>query len=180
MCSGAHLALDIARQLTRAGRCVGFLGVINTWALYTVSKGVYLRRGLDLMHWYGRRLGQMLPHQRRPAPQSAKSTDDAAALPADSASAAGLRSPWIAEVGWVHKNPREPKYPGRVTVLRLAKNPQQYWRIRDDTLGWAALADEAVVCTLPGDDHDAITREPQVLHLAAAVEAGLALGESHA
>lgn len=176
MCSGAHLALDMARRLTQLGRRVGFLGVVDTWAMYTVSRGIYVLRGVNLMRWYKKRLREVLLGPQRVRQPLAMAAGAGVATMQDPASGGGLRSPWIADVGWAHRNPRGPKYAGRITVLRLRRHPQQYWRIRDRTLGWAALAEEAVIRVLPGNDHDAITREPLVHFLAAAVEADVAEG----
>ena len=163
MCTGAHLALAMARQLEAAGAETGFLGIVNTWGLNTVSRRYYLHRAINVGHYYARRLRAIVRPAELPedSPRSGLAQDG-------TAGAAGAADPWIGEVGWTRGGEPAEKIRAKVTVFRIRKQP--YWRIRDAGLGWGAAAEEVSVVMLPGDDHNAMLREPRVRELAGRVQ----------
>ena len=46
MCGGAHIAAEMTRALEANGQRAGFLGIVNTWGFYTISR-LYYRQSLD-------------------------------------------------------------------------------------------------------------------------------------
>ena len=164
MCGGAHLALAMARRLTADGQRVAFFGVVNTWSLYSVSWVYYLHRARRVAAYYRRRLREMLPGEAPPpevtttqyVPQEGPATEDV-----------GLGNPWIRDVGFAHRWPNPESLPVRAHVFRIER--QQYWRIRDVSLGWGRFFDDSSVVHLPGRYHDNLMREPYVADLADAL-----------
>jgi hypothetical protein len=70
-------------------------------------------------------------------------------------------------VGFARRNPGIEQLPLRAHVLRIER--QQYWRIRDDALGWSQFFDATSVHRVPGRYHDNLMREPYVMDLASAL-----------
>lgn len=176
MCTGSQVTLEIARRLVDQGQSVSFVGVINTWALYTVSRIYHLYRlkgyirglyELALIPAKERRaelrriVGKRIRRMRRTTPRAGQS--DAGGQEQPMADTASDHDPWIEDYGWVRRDPGITKYPGTVTVFRIA--PQQRWRTGDPDLGWGRHAARTEIVHLPGSDHDAIMREPNVRHL---------------
>lgn len=56
MCGGAILALEIAKSLRASGAEVEFVGVLNTYGLYTLSRRFYVRRAEIRLRYYADRL----------------------------------------------------------------------------------------------------------------------------
>lgn len=173
MCTGAHLAVEMARQLTDAGERVGYLAVVNTWAFYTVSPVYYLHRARNVLAYYARRVRTLLPFGggdgteqdgARPDPQDATAT----VAPEE----VGLGNPWIRDYGFAHKNPRRPVVPTTVHVYRTQR--QQYWRVRDRALGWGLHVADVRVVDVSGEGQSTILREPHVRDIAAKIDAALA------
>ena len=179
MCTGAFLALEMATQLEVSQQPVAFVGVLNTWALYTISKLYYLVRVIGRVQWYMGRLRSLLQLQPREQLATLRqvlqsrltavkqkftgmSEDrEEQSMPPDRPGKA-----WIEDIGWAQQDVSISKYRGCVTVFRIRKHNQQYWRVRDPQLGWANHAETVDVVLLPGKDHDAILLEPDVKALA--------------
>ncbi|NNF17325.1 MAG: hypothetical protein HKN70_11315 [Gammaproteobacteria bacterium] len=176
MCAGSHISVEIARQLEADGLAVDFFGVINTWSLYSISRWFYVNRFINIARYYRQRLAGILTKEDTkpdtghghvaPVPAASHS---AQMVPAEEQ--AGLDNPWISEVGFAHKDPKNKKMTTPVTVFRL-KN-QQYWRVRDQSLGWSRLSANVNIVPMAGHDHDAMMREPRVQDLANAVSNSL-------
>ena len=71
-------------------------------------------------------------------------------------------------MGWVANDPQKIKFVGKAVVFRIRK--QQWWRIRDAGLGWRNQIQSIQIEHLPGNDHDAILRSPNVEFLATRVQ----------
>lgn len=198
MCTGAHLAFEMGRQLEQAGQQVDFLAIINTWALFTVSRLYHLARILDRADYYrgrimdllarprreqvtmlkrliDRRLGRVPENEPVAAPGYAFSGTDTgddgttrAAAASGIRAAADLYDPWIEDVGWTGKRGNVEKFAGAVTVFRIRK--QQFWRIRDKGLGWGMFAGRVEVQQVSGSTHNGILREPGVREVAHRVD----------
>jgi thioesterase domain-containing protein len=59
MCTGAQITLEMARQLREQGERVAFAGVVDTWALYTVSWKYHVASLLNRARWYAGRLREI-------------------------------------------------------------------------------------------------------------------------
>jgi len=174
MCTGAQIACEMARQLSTAGEKLSFVGIINTWGFYTVSRRYYFTRLLNRLGWYTGRV--RLLFRKRPndaiaflrqvirrRAESAKATITplfamgAASMVAETTE---VSNEWIESVGWTWKEKAAPKYDGEITVFRIRRQP--YWRVRDPALGWGKQAESISIRNLPGSDHNAILRESQI------------------
>ncbi len=179
MCAGSHIALNMVRQLETDGSEIGFMGVINTWSLYSISWRFYLNRLFNVSNYYAQRLNRLIlgrlrsvvPNETAVAAAGSTAVEPAApkrlrVLPADAA--VGLSNPWIRQVGLAHRMPAGQKANVTVSVFRLADQP--FWRTGERALGWHRLAGKAHAINIPGSDHDSILREPQVTQVAQAIE----------
>ena len=170
MCGGAHLATEMTRAVEAWGERASFLGIVNTWGFYTISRLFYVNRWHNIARYLLGRIRDKLGGESRPA------AADAAPAPVPTprtptqanGEEVGLNSPWVQDVGFAHRDPRRPRIASAITVFRI--KPQQYWRIRDAGLGWSKQSGEVHVVPLPGEDHDDILREPNVRHIAQAIE----------
>ena len=174
MCTGAQLACEMARQLSTAGEKLSFVGIVNTWGFYTVSKRYYFTKLLNRLGWYTGRVrllcqkrpGDAIVYMRqvlRKRTESAKATIRpvfATGSAAAAIEATEVSNDWIESVGWSWKEQAAPKYDGAITVFRIRRQP--YWRVRDPTLGWGKQAEKISIRHLPGSDHNAILRETQI------------------
>ena len=169
MCTGSHIALEMTRLLEASGEQAEFFGIINTWAMYTISRLYYVNRMINVARWYTKRLRELAPV---PAPRNAAQVDATQrsvsvrtqAVPAE---AHGTGNAWIKDVGFAGKNPGLPKLSTRATVLRLKRQP--FWRIRDASLGWSIHVDDVDVVPVSGDNHEYLMREPYVSQVAAVI-----------
>ncbi len=188
MCTGAQISLEMARLLTRQGHSIAFLGIINTWAHYTVSNRYRWARKLNKAGYYMNRIRDLtaMPATERNAiiarvtrrligrqPEEPKAPDTTVAeTPAlDNAllvTEGTYHDPWIEDYGWAHRNPGGDPFDGEVVVFRL--RPQQWWRTGETDLGWGLHATTTSTVNLPGWNHDAILREPGVQNVAKALE----------
>ena len=170
MCTGSHIALEMARQLGAGRETVEFFGVINTWALYSVSRLYRLNRMLNQARYYARRIRELAPALELRHSAEAADTQQAIArrnydVPAESESGSG--DAWINDVGYAAKNPGLPKLPTRVTIFRLERQP--FWRIRDRSLGWSIHVDDVDIVPVSGNNHDYLMREPYISEVAGAI-----------
>ena len=172
MCTGSHIALEMARQLEAEREQVEFFGTINTWALYSISRLYYVNRMMNIARYYLRRLREIAPapaiHHAAEAADTQLSISHANYdIPADSESGTG--NAWIKDVGFATRNPGLPKLSTRVTVFRLKRHNQAFWRIRDAGLGWSIHVGDVDIVPVSGDSHDYLMREPSITELAAAI-----------
>jgi len=170
MCAGSHITMEMARMLEADNEEIAFFGIVNTWALYTVSRRYYLNRLGNILRYYRGRLRNMLPAAKSSAANASRSAAPSRlVLPAEEQ--VGLGSPWIRDVGFASRDPGRPRAVSEITVFRLQR--QQSWRVRDASLGWSRQSERVRIVTIDGDDHQAIMREPRVRELAAALTASL-------
>ncbi|MFT3772410.1 MAG: thioesterase domain-containing protein [Minicystis sp.] len=166
MCDGAHIAFEMARRLLAQGEEVALLAVIDTWPVenssyYPLVVVESLRRrarvlsGRQRVAWAARALGQRVRRLGRAL--RARLPGGGPLVPAPAA-VPGDRARWRSRV-WPGPGFVPPRYGGRLTVLRVSKQP--YWRLRDPSLGWAARAAEVDVRVIPGD-HANLLRAPHV------------------
>ena len=177
-CEGAHIAFEMARQLSAAGREVALLAMFDTWPLENTASRVRLRMSVALGRWkrrwqhgrltnvpnYVRRQIDRLTGSLRPAGRSSapNSPNAATAMPAD-LSQLGAWQRWEKRM-WPGKDFVPPVFDGRITVFRVC--PQPFWRVRDDSLGWRSRAAQGVeIHDIPGN-HATFLREPHVKALA--------------
>ncbi len=189
MCTGSHLAHRIAVQLEAEGQAVPFVGIVNTWALNTISKFYYVQRVINRLRYYRGRLRELA--RQKPSEQLAVLSQvaarrfsraaqavapvsgfgDGATTTPSPVSDASQRDEWIEDVGWATGDNDAPKFGGTVTVFRLRR--QSWWRIRDRGLGWGLHADHVDIIDCPGDSHLTILRNPNVGSLAERLQASL-------
>lgn len=182
MCTGAHLAVEMARQLEASNEKVAFLGIVNTWGFYTVTRLYALQRLISRYYYMKARLGEL----RRLAPReqlatlrqvatgrrakAVRTVGKALGLEAAAPGSTRQRDDWI-EDGRAGNEVECAKFGGVVTVFRIRKQP--FWRVRDPGLGWSREAESVRVVWLSGDDHHAILREPHVKDLARVLQDSL-------
>lgn len=171
MCSGAHLAFEMAKQLNQQGQRVARLVIINTWAFNTITRRYYLSLWACRIRWYQQRwkwfwnLGRGQKAGAFADVTGRKFRRLVGRRAASVETNAGESAVKHAGDAWLHANktsriaPIE-KYPGRVTVFRL--KPQQTFRTGDHDLGWGRHAEQVDVHMLPGDEHLRILLEPEV------------------
>jgi syringomycin synthetase protein SyrE len=182
MCSGSQIEMEICRALAEQGDTIGFWGVLDTWALFTLSRRYYVKKMLDLGRYYlsrVRALRSMDGGRRAQAVQRVASRHLAgtglAEEPAPASGAAESESrayTLVEEIGWPHEQPDRPKIRSRVTVFRQRRR-QQYWRVRDAALGWARHAESVEVVHLAAPSHKTIFKEPYTADLAHLIESRL-------
>lgn len=207
MCTGSQLVLEMARQLDAVGERVAFAGVINTWALYTVSRWYRLQRVFNNGRWYLNRVRQIW--QQEPAKRLSTlraivgrryksllsvfgfgADGGAQRLTAENArrESTGLRSAddedgLLTPAGdpWIEDFgwARNDPFAKKYsgTLTVFRIKPQEYWRVGDDDLGWGRHAAKTEIERLSGKDHEAILREPQVRQIAQRIAAHLTLPE---
>lgn len=180
MCGGSQVAIEICRQLESLGDTVAFAGILDTWALYTLSRRFYFKRALDLARYYAWRVRRLAGRRRDRHTGGEKGRADFAAGGGQGAAGSGGKAAAatgsysvIEEVGWPWQQPDEPKIASKVTVFRQ-RHRQQYWRIRDPLLGWARHARTVELVHLKAPGHKHIFREPWVRELARDLDARLA------
>lgn len=195
MCTGAQMALEMARQLTAAGHSVPLVCILDTYALYTVSKWRFAAyRSLQRSRYYVNRVRELLRQprdewvrelarvavrNRSSAPVAAVPAPAGAAIPAaragtqgavpghepDTAAADEAEWAWLGEFGLGENDPHLPKHREPVLVLRCPRQ-DQWWRVPSDSLGWAGQASDVRVERIEGCVHDAVLREPHVQEVA--------------
>lgn len=174
MCSGANLAVEMAKQLVAEGQDVGFVGTINTWAHFTVSRWFYVRKVWRQLRWYRNRIGEVLKMPFQDQVATIHDVGERRLRTTRAALSHGLqRNQRVVDpvpdrpVGIRVKDATESvKYPGTITVFRIRKHNQSFWRIRDKGLGWGGEAQGAEVVELAGNDHNTLLMEPHVADLA--------------
>ncbi len=189
MCTGSQLAFEMAKQFRKAGELVPYVGIINTWAHYTVTRWYNVAWAASRCKYYLHRmwgLARMPVAERnetvrrivgrRMRVQSGDAVTESAvpSQPLGGAPAVApegtdavtnaRHDPWIQDFGWEHNDTGIDKYPGTITVYRIRS--QQRWRTGDRDLGWGRHAIHTLVEDLSGKHHVEILREPQVRDLA--------------
>lgn len=180
MCSGAHIAAEIVRQLEKESQEVSFFGVINTWSLYTISNLYYVEIVLShyrRLRYYTRRVknlkwgevkNRFLPTLKsrilpgHPEEQTDPTIDPEYLPPAsqyDDTVNPLEEEKWASELPLNMTTIKSP-----VTIFRIKDKP--YWRIKSYALGWENLAEEIKVVPLKEHVHESILREPNVRHFA--------------
>jgi thioesterase domain-containing protein len=172
-CEGTHIAFEMARQLSAAGREIGLLAMFDAWPLEnTASRARHMLTrvyGRWKRRWQRGRLSNALPFLRRQlfrtngsARRQATESPDADGAPLNEAERARWNR-WRERM-WPGKDFVPPVFDGRITVFRIRRQP--FWRVRDDSLGWRARAAQGVeIHEVPGEHHT-ILSEPHVEVLA--------------
>jgi thioesterase domain-containing protein len=194
MCGGGQISLEMARHLRRDGERIAFLGILDTWAFYTVSKLVRLHRLRCRVWWYRVRLSQMFangpasgirelveyvvgPKHRVAMETLSERTTSNAVDPLDNSrlepsAVVDNTLEWLDEFGSADREPPVPPVDCKVTVFRRQRQP--YWRIRDRGLGWGKHAAALEVVELKCEEHFSILREPHVREMADMLERSIA------
>jgi thioesterase domain-containing protein len=170
MCTGSHIALEMARQLEAENDRVSFLGIINTWSMYSVSRLYHINRLINQAHWYSRRIRGLVPFPTFRGTAGAATEQTAISSQTDVIAAESLKgagNAWIYDVGFSADNPKLPRLTSPVSVFRLKRQP--FWRIRDESLGWSLHAKDVKVVRIAGKDHEYMLREPYISELAAGI-----------
>ena len=187
MCGGAQITIEMCRMLEEEGIASGFVGILDTWAFYTLSRLFYVKKAIDRARYYRERIVELRSLERGARIQAVRKafngrlkavTPQPAPQPGPSqgqpeSPATPITYSVIEEVGWPTDQPDTRKFGGVVTVFKQ-KNRQQYWRIRDAELGWGRHAERVELIPLTASDHTEIFREPYVRDLARDLEACLA------
>ena len=192
MCVGSQLVLEMARQLDAAGEKTPFAGIINTWALYTVSRRYRIQQVLNTINWYVGRLRHL--SRLRPASQLAaireivgrrterllarsatravgqtglSGMDSAGGELVENSAGNGAESERTGRIDpWIGEFGWEDLDPGNEkytgSLTVFRQRPQPFWRTGDKDLGWGRHAENVETIYLPGRDHLAILREPAV------------------
>lgn len=178
-CEGAHIAFEMARQLSAAGREVALLAMFDTWPVENTVSRFRLRLRGALHAWkkcwrHGRltNLPNFLRRQifrltgyvpGREGSTNGMSPDSIQGLPAELSELAAWKR-WEQRM-WPGKEFVPPVFDGRITVFRVRR--QAFWRVHDEGLGWGSRAAQGVeVYEIPGE-HPTFLREPHVRVLAA-------------
>ncbi|MFT6270772.1 MAG: thioesterase domain-containing protein, partial [Alphaproteobacteria bacterium] len=179
MCTGAHIAAEMARQMEEKSLQVSFIGVINTWSLYSISALYHFEKVVDfsrMLGYYRRRISNLkwseVSNRFLPALKNKVAPSKSAQQP-ESTNAQNYQlvrqyDDTVVPVEvqkWAKERPADLikiKHP--VTVFRIASKP--YWRINSYELGWDYLAEETKVISLKEPVHDAILRQPHIAHFA--------------
>ena len=184
MCTGAHVALAMAHRLQSDGESTEFFGIVDTQAFFTMSRLYYLRKLMLRADWYATRLRQLVqlaPAEqwqtikrialrrvgtvgRRLAPAAAGEGTPAAPAPAQTRAA---QSAWTDGALPGTKPPDHVRYRGTITLFRVRR--QDWWRVREATLGWGLEAERVEVVNMGDGEHESLLREPQVRDIAARI-----------
>jgi thioesterase domain-containing protein len=185
MCVGAQLSVEVVRILEARGASARFLGIINTWAYFTVSRLIIVHRAANRLNWYRARLAtltDLTPRERWQkvaqvlAPKLGRARKAKAAGALEGAGVASPAAPdeWLEVMGRPDAAATCAPIQSTITVLRIAKQP--YWRVRDRTLGWGIQTVHSEVVDLSVTEHLALLREPHVREVASRIDAVLAGG----
>jgi len=165
MCRGAHIALEMALRLHEQGEKIALLGMLDTWVMEnTYNKFLYVeyyfRRFRSLLHLSAsEKLGFLKQKGLRTIRNLKASSSNSTS--ADSGN--HNRNPLHIYFPGPDFVPRV--YPGRISVFRVRKQPLN--RIREASLGWAAIArDGVVIHVVPGKHGMNVLKEPNVQGLA--------------
>jgi aspartate racemase len=173
-CEGSHIAFEMARQLTAAGRLVRLLAIFDAWPLENTTSRFrhalvagyrrwkrrlrtgQLSRAMRFLKRQGQRLLGTLPR----GPVAANGANDTAVEPPDDVP----WERWQARM-WPGKDFVPPVFAGHITVFRTRRQP--FSRVQDYTLGWQARSTQPVEVHVTPGEHSTILREPHVEVLAA-------------
>jgi thioesterase domain-containing protein len=172
-CEGAHIAFEMARQLSAAGREIRLLAMFDAWPLENTTSRVRHLLAVVSLRWKRRwqrgrlsnvlsSLGRLFFRERSSVRRSATESPDASGEPMSSSQRAAWKR-WRERM-WPGKAFVPPVFNGRITVFRIRRQP--FWRVRDDSLGWRSRAAQGVeIHEVPGE-HQTILSEPHVEVLA--------------
>lgn len=178
MCWGAYLAFDMAKELLKQGQRVGFLGILDTWAKYTLTPMTYLDWLNLRASYYGDRISAYwkLPPGKRLAALSMAFTRKAGRLRDHAVSRlrSGDENPWDEQVHVRSDvDPADEFFEGHATILRRPKQPRR--RGNDQALGWGRFCRSHSVQVLQCEveEYWAVLQEPHVSDLAQNIEEAL-------
>lgn len=199
MCTGSELAFEMAKILENNQDACGFVGILNTWATYTVARTYRLRQAFvrfellqqeRLRDWpvviWHRLIGPrvlkplkrrfftsaMQRHQVLTEPTRSSVSDGApiTAIPGNINPENSIDG-WIHICGWHHLYKPIPKLKQKLTVFRLKEQP--FWRIKSENLGWGLHGENIELKHLACDDHHNLLREPWIRELGASIDSSL-------
>jgi amino acid adenylation domain-containing protein len=195
-CVGGALAFEVARQMVAGGDQITLLAMIDTWAPNYIDDlgpvrgrlaNYAYRWQLILQDWarartepggIGRFIGNRLLVQKiaRLFGKGAPVTDMTLGAQGRYVTADGYDQWLLRYLQQTIRRYRPGSYPGRITILRSAQEPQGPFL--DQKFGWQDHSEQAVdVVTIPGD-HFSIFTEPGVDHMAKEISHRLARFES--
>lgn len=152
MCRGAHIAYEMACRLHEQGETVSLLGVLDTFVMENTYNYLwYVEHYVNRLRFWLRlpakgKLG-FINSERLKVVANRRSPERV------------LHRVYFPGPEFVPKT-----YPGRVTVLRVVKQPRN--RISDKDLGWSRLARGGVDVRMISGTHETLLREPHVRVLA--------------
>jgi thioesterase domain-containing protein len=152
MCEGAHIAVEMARQLDAEGQKVSLLAIFDTWNVDHFSR---LRAFLRFSRT------EQLRALERKFRIAAKRIN--LFWRGGGSQPLRPRNPGSANY-WPGRDWAPRIYSGHVTVFRVAE--QKYYRVRDEQLGWSQRVLGGVGVHLIPGDHFTIFQEPHVQALA--------------
>ncbi len=192
MCVGSQIAVEVTRTLESRGEAAGFLGIINTWGYFTVSRLIIAHRAANRLRWYRgrvaslaamdpdarwRRLRELVERKLMRVKSKANAQDEAVAgeaaapmstpaLPDPSSPTPRAETVAVSEDEWLgamgRPAARAAFVPIRSPITVLRIDKQPYWRVRDRSLGWRLQTTSVSVVDLPIAEHLDILREPHV------------------
>lgn len=181
MCTGAQIAIEMGRQLEAQSQSFDFLGVINTWAFYTISPRFKYRiienRYRYRINYYREKFKTLTVKEVKRLLQKKLlrfkhkiNFGSAASIETTNNPQTKPNLPYsiIDDVGWEHLQPELQKVVGKVSVFRCKKQP--YWRVPMRCLGWTKHAEEVDIVDIKGKEHLTILRQPYVAGFAKHLE----------
>ena len=180
MCSGAHLAVEMGKQLQESGESVAFIGLLDTWGVGSISRFYFVRSIANRLDYYAGRLREFCQLEsserneviRRVAKRRANSVRLAVlqAVKRERNAADPVRQgdDWIEVIGKMNTEEEFVKYKGAITLFSIGR--KMYWRTRDPDMGWANQAETVQIEPLPAKDHTEILRHPHVMALVEKLE----------
>ena len=175
MCTGSHIAFEMGKQIEKLGETCQFLGIINTWAFYTVSALYKYSIIENRCRYYINRLktlniieAKRLINNKLGIARSPEVQDDTAehVNNPNPSKVTQQEVPYsiIDDVGWAHLTPNIDKISQQITVFRCKK--QQYWRVSMMCLGWTKHAKNIDIIDIKGKVHLEVLRYPYVADIA--------------
>lgn len=179
MCTGSHIAFEMGKQIENMGETCQFIGIINTWAFYTISERFKYRiienRYKYIFNYYLDKLKVLnvaevkrFISEKLSTTQNSEAKDTAPSQTNNQSPNEELEQiePYslIDDVGWAHLTPNIVKISQQVTVFRCKK--QQYWRVPMKCLGWTKHANNVDIIDIKGKARLEVLRYPYVEDIA--------------